>query len=135
VSSRNIAFTCRNAMDTEEDLIEAIGGEPEIAAYSSEEVSWSPELPKQLVRYATWPGWYETYDEDICLLDFGAAFPVDEAVTSIPQPRHLRSPETFFIGSFDYRHDLWRAGCEVGTFSYLVQVLIYGIPHEFFSVD
>lgn len=103
-------------MKSEEDLFDTIG-DPVTAAYTNTEIPWSPELPKHLVQYTVWPGWYEASDEDLRLLDLGLAFPVGNTVTGIAQPWDLRSPETFFIGSFDYRHDLWRAGCVVGIFS------------------
>lgn len=55
--------------------------------------------------------WTDRDEEEIRLLDWGLAFPVGQAVTTLPQPIDLRSPETFFCASIDLRHDLWRAGC------------------------
>ncbi|KAI1252328.1 hypothetical protein MGN70_006903 [Eutypa lata] len=123
VSSANVAFTCKNAMKSEEDLFDTIG-DPVTAAYTNTEIPWSPELPKHLVQYTVWPGWYEASDEDLRLLDLGLAFPVGNTVTGIAQPWDLRSPETFFIGSFDYRHDLWRAGCVIYSLYYQKQPFI-----------
>lgn len=113
VANSNVAFTCKNAVESEEELFFVLG-DPVTADYSNEEIPWSPELPKQLVQYTVWPGWYEAPNEELRLLDLGLAFPVGSTVKGIAQPRDVRSPETFFIGSFDYRHDLWRAGCVVG---------------------
>lgn len=103
-------------MESEEDLFHTTG-DLVIAPYTSSRIPWSPELPKHLVQHTAWPGWYDNFDEDLRLIDLGLAFPADNVVTGIAQPRGLRSPETFFIGSFDYQHDLWRAGCVVGAFS------------------
>ncbi|KAI1130091.1 kinase-like domain-containing protein [Nemania abortiva] len=109
VSIGNIAFTCQ--FECDEDIFDATGGDPVTADYTSDQIPWTPELPKHMVQYTLWPRWYESADEDIRLIDVGEAFPVGSTVTEIAQPWNVRSPETFFIGSFDYRHDLWRAGC------------------------
>lgn len=73
----------------------------------------SPHLPKQLVQTARWTTWEDETAEDIRLVDWGSAFPVGATVSveALAQPMDLRSPETFFIGNFDHRHDVWRAGC------------------------
>ncbi|TRX88294.1 hypothetical protein FHL15_010798 [Xylaria flabelliformis] len=110
VSIGNVAFTC--GFEDEEELFYEMG-DPVTAEYTSDQIPWSPELPKHLVQYTLWPGWYEPDEEDLRLIDLGEAFPVDDRVTEIAQPGDVRSPETFFIGSFDYRHDLWRAGCVI----------------------
>ncbi|OAA59190.1 Protein kinase-like domain protein [Niveomyces insectorum RCEF 264] len=112
VSNSNVAFTCKNAVESEEDLFDALG-EPATAEYTDSEIPWWPELPRHLVQVTGWPGWYESCDGDVRLIDVGASFPADGTVAKISQPRNVRSPETFFIKSFDYRHDLWRAGCVI----------------------
>lgn len=127
MSNGNVAFTCQ--FDGEEDLFDATGG-PVTADYTSDQIPWSPELPKQLVRFTVWPGWYERADEDLRLIDMGETFPVDQTVAKIAQPSDVRSPETFFIGSFDYRHDLWRAGCVVGLFSVYSSYHISSFPRH-----
>lgn len=72
----------------------------------------SPHLPKQLVQIAKWEVWEDETVEDFRLVDWGSAFLIGETVTaeSLAQPIDLRSPETFFIGKLDYRHDIWRIG-------------------------
>jgi serine/threonine-protein kinase SRPK3 len=123
VANSNVAFTCKNAVESEEELFFALG-DPVTADYSNDEIPWSPELPKQLVQCTVWAGWYEAPNEELRLLDLGRAFPVGSTVKSVAQPRDVRSPETFFIGSFDYRHDLWRAGCVVCTLSSYLSSLV-----------
>ncbi|KAI1428684.1 kinase-like protein [Xylaria sp. FL1777] len=115
VSNANVAFTYK--ITNEEDLFDATG-DPVTADYTSDQIPWSPELPRHLVQYTGWPGWYEGPFEELRLIDLGEAFPIGNTVTSISQPSDLRSPETFFIGSFDYRHDLWRGGCVIYSLYY-----------------
>lgn len=75
-------------------------------------------MPRMLVKTADWDMWTDRDEEDVRLLDWGLAFPAGQAVTTLPQPIDLRSPETFFCASIDFRHDLWRAGCVVRLFSH-----------------
>lgn len=70
-------------------------------------------LPKHLVKAAPWDDWLDEDEEDIRIIDFGESFPKNTRVESLAQPGQLRVPETVFVGSFDYRVDLWRAGCVV----------------------
>ncbi|KAI1163055.1 kinase-like domain-containing protein [Nemania serpens] len=97
ISSSNVAFICR--FDDEEDLFESI------------------EDP-HLVKYTIWPGWYEPDEQDLRLIDVGDSFPIGDTFKNIAQPWDVRSPETFFTGSFNYRHDLWRAGCVIYSLYY-----------------
>ncbi|KAL1852185.1 Autophagy protein 5 [Paecilomyces lecythidis] len=71
-------------------------------------------LPKHLVKAASWDDWLDEDEEDIRIIDFGESFPKNTRVESLAQPGQLRVPETVFVGSFDYRVDLWRVGCIVG---------------------
>ncbi|GAB0132283.1 hypothetical protein EsDP_00000724 [Epichloe bromicola] len=119
ISPGNTAFTCQSILENEDEnyILEALGGEPLIADYTGADPL--PEnLPKHLVETACWPGWFDGPDEDIRLIDWGESFPINETRSQIAQPPDLRSPETFFIGSFDYRHDLWRAGCVIHSLFY-----------------
>ncbi|KAH9883511.1 protein kinase-like protein [Xylariomycetidae sp. FL2044] len=115
ISYGNVAFTCKNLVKDEEGLLEIIG-EPVTSDYRNVEIPWSPDLPKHMVQYTCWPDWEESPEEELRLLDLGQAFPVGNTVKDLWQPSDVRSPETFFIGSFDYRHDLWRAGCVIHLF-------------------
>jgi serine/threonine protein kinase len=112
ISFGNVAFTCDVALNGEEDIFVALGGQPLTATYAGEK-SLPPNMPRMLVKTADWDMWTDRDEEDIRLLDWGLAFPVGQAVTTLPQPIDLRSPETFFCASIDFRHDLWRAGCVV----------------------
>ena len=72
-------------------------------------------LPKQLVKSADWETWVDEDEEDIRILDFGEAFLQGNEPKVLAQPGQLRVPELIFTDSFDYRVDLWRAGCMVST--------------------
>lgn len=115
VSANNVAFTCKSLLnDDDDDLLDLIS-EIYVAKPWPDNPLPSPHLPKQLVQTARWNTWEDETEEDIRLVDWGSAFPVGETVLAeaMMQPIDLRSPETFFIGWFDHRHDVWRAGCVI----------------------
>lgn len=70
-------------------------------------------LPTQLVKAAEWVDWTDEDEEDIRLFDFGESFLEGEQPEKLAQPSNLQVPETIFTDHFDYRLDLWRAGCMV----------------------
>lgn len=70
-------------------------------------------LPIQLVKAAELDEWIEENDEDIRHLHFGEGFFQGEEPKTLAQPSSLRVPESIFTDLFDYRVDLWRAGCMV----------------------
>lgn len=112
ISGRNIVFTCKTILGAEGyDLMDVLSDLYVAKPYPDKSLP-SPHLPKQLVQIAKWEVWEDETVEDIRLVDLGSAFPVGETVTaeSLAQPVDLRSPETFFIGKLDYRHDIWRIG-------------------------
>lgn len=99
---------------TEEQLFEVLGV-PEIEPLAR--LDGKPlqnGLPKQLVKAADWANWIDEDEEDIRVLDIGESFLQDEEPEKLAQPGTLRVPETIFTSGFDYRVDLWRAGCMVG---------------------
>lgn len=113
VSPGNVIFTCRTLLeDGDEYLIESLGGEHFIAEYTGASPR-PPNLPGFLMDIATYKNWFDCPEEEIRLVDWGESFPIDQTPTGIAQPPDLNSPETFFVGHFDYAHDLWRAGCVV----------------------
>lgn len=124
ISFGNVAFTCNVALNGDEDVFVALGGQPITATYTGQE-ALPPNMPRMLVKTADWDMWTDRDEEDIRLLDWGLAFPVGQVVTSLPQPIDLRSPETFFCASIDSRHDLWRAGCVVRFFSHTLTGTVY----------
>ncbi|KAK4034257.1 kinase-like domain-containing protein [Parachaetomium inaequale] len=125
ISYSNVAFTCKRAMASEEDLFDAMGGEPTTVP-AGEDEDLPPNLPRHMVQATAWPSWFEHVDEDICVLDWGLVFPKDKRLEELDQPKTLRVPETFFLDSFDYRHDLWRVGCVIYGLFYQQEICRYG---------
>jgi serine/threonine-protein kinase SRPK3 len=70
-------------------------------------------LPNQLVKAAGWDEWIDEDDEDLRIIDLGESFLQGAEPETLAQPGCLQAPETIFTDSFDYRLDLWRAGCVV----------------------
>lgn len=96
ISPINVAFTCDQAFTDDNSLAGTLGREkPATANHIGGELPQTPHLPKQIVRSATWGMWYDYPSESIRIIDWGAAFPIDERPTKISQPPSLRSPETF----------------------------------------
>ena len=112
VSPSNIAFTCKPALESDDKLWKTLGGEAVVAEYESTQPR-SRHLPVHVVRSASCSGWFDRPWEDIALIDWGESFSTEEVRRTLAQPVDLRSPETFFVESFNYRHDLWRTGCVV----------------------
>jgi serine/threonine-protein kinase SRPK3 len=113
ISGRNIAFTFSQKDITEKRLFEILGSpEAEPLKYLDGQL---PEcsLPGQLVKAADWIDWIEEDEEEIRLIDFGDAFKRSDISTRAQHPLALTAPEAIFYGQFDYRADLWRAGCVV----------------------
>ncbi|KAI9039308.1 uncharacterized protein KD926_009750 [Aspergillus affinis] len=101
---------------SEEQLFEVLGL-PEIEPL--DRIDGTPletELPTQLAKAAEWTEWIDEDDEDIRLLNLSESFLQGEEPTRLAQPGILRVPETIFTDSFDYRVDLWRAGCMIYSF-------------------
>jgi serine/threonine-protein kinase SRPK3 len=114
ISGRNIAFTCSHLSNaTEQQLFDVLEA-PETEPLARIDGMPLPNgLPTQLVKAAEWIDWIDEDDEDIHLLDFGESFVQGQEPYRLAQPGSLRVPETIFTDVFDYRIDLWRAGCMV----------------------
>lgn len=113
ISAGNVAFTCKKLLNDEDDDLLDLLSDVYVAHPWPDRPLPSSHLPRQLVQTARWEVWEDEMDEDVRLVDWGSAFP---AVGTVPaealaQPIDLRSPETFFVGRCDRRHDTWRAGC------------------------
>ncbi|CAG8280269.1 unnamed protein product [Penicillium salamii] len=101
ISGRNIALTCTNLSQASEDQLFQVLGYPE---------------HEPLSRAASWVEWAEEDEEDIRLFDFGESFFHGREPEKLAQPGSLKVPETIFTDVFDYRVDLWRAGCMIYYF-------------------
>ncbi len=114
LSGRNVAFTSNNLSKlTEEELFEALGPPETEKLTRRDGKTLSRGVPSQRVKATGWDNWIDEDEEDIRVFDLGEAFPKGAEPDKLPQPSHLRSPETIFTGCCNYGHDLWRAGIMV----------------------
>lgn len=93
-------------------------------------------LPNQLIKATGWDNWIDEDDEDIRIFDLGEAFLKGAEPENLPQPSHLRAPETIFLGSCDSRHDLWRAGImvrspDLNTFDKCTDIYLDRYTHSY----
>ncbi|PWY94241.1 kinase-like protein [Aspergillus sclerotioniger CBS 115572] len=111
ISGANIAFSgSRLSKASKEEIFEVLGT-PEIDRLSrTDGQPLEKGVPRHLVKVANWMEWIDEDDEDIRILDLG------EKPIKLAQPGPLRVPETIFTECFDYKVDLWRAGCMLYMF-------------------
>jgi hypothetical protein len=74
-------------------------------------------MPDHLVERIGWDNWIDEDEEDVRVIDFGETFAHDAIPTELAEPSEFQVPERIFTGRFDYRVDLWRAGCIVRRLS------------------
>lgn len=114
LSGRNVAFTSdRLSQLTEEELFEVLGTPETEELARRDGKSLGKSLPSHLIKATGWDNWIDEDEEDIRVFDLGEAFLRGAEPEKLPQPSHLRAPETIFMNSCDSRHDLWRAGIMV----------------------
>jgi serine/threonine-protein kinase SRPK3 len=78
-----------------------------------------PGKPRELTETATWDGWGNEDQTDICLLDFGESFFHAVDPCHISQLSRQKVPESIFENCLDYKADLWRAGIIVRNLRFL----------------
>ncbi|RAH52858.1 kinase-like protein [Aspergillus piperis CBS 112811] len=117
ISGGNIAFSCSSLSHaTKAELFEVLGL-PEVEdLVRLDGQPLGNGLPKHIVKAADWENWVDEDEEDIRILDFGEAFIQGNEPKVLAQPGQLRVPELIFTNCFDYRVDLWRAGCMIHAF-------------------
>ncbi|KAH6846962.1 kinase-like domain-containing protein [Chaetomium sp. MPI-CAGE-AT-0009] len=116
ISGANVAFTARALSElSPESMLEVIGAPRSEDLVRCDGEALAPGLPTQLVQATGWDSWIDEDEEDIRLIDLGEAFPHDAVPAELAEPSELKVPEKIFTGSFDYRIDLWRAGCVIYT--------------------
>ncbi len=114
ISGANVAFTARGLSElTPESMLEVIGEPKSENLVRRDGEALAPGMPEQLVKANGWDDWIDENEEDVRLIDLGEAFPHGAAPAELAEPSELRVPEKIFTGKFDYRIDLWRAGCMV----------------------
>lgn len=116
ISGQNLAFTAHRLSELSLDGILEVLGKPQTEALVRRDgQALIPGMPEQLVKATGWDSWIDEDEEDVRLIDFGEAFTQNAIPTELAEPSGLQVPEKIFTGKFDYRVDLWRAGCLVRT--------------------
>ncbi|KAK4138477.1 kinase-like protein [Trichocladium antarcticum] len=116
VSGANVAFTARGVSElSPKSMLEVIGVPKSENLVRRDGKALAPGMPKQLVKATGWDDWIDEDEEDIRLIDLGEAFPHGASPARLAEPSELKVPERIFTGKFDYRIDLWRAGCMIYT--------------------
>lgn len=114
LSGRNIALACTFLSQlTQNDLVEVLGPPESEALARLDGNPLEKGLPNRLVKAAGRDDWIDEDDEDLRIIDLGESFLQAAEPQTLAQPGSLQAPETIFTNSFDYRVDLWRAGCVV----------------------
>ncbi|RAK92428.1 kinase-like protein [Aspergillus costaricaensis CBS 115574] len=117
ISGGNVAFSCSNLSNATKDELFEVLGLPEVEdLVRLDGQPLGNGLPKHIVKVADWENWVDEDEEDIRILDFGEAFLQGNEPKVLAQPGQLRVPELIFTDCFDYRVDLWRAGCMIHAF-------------------
>jgi len=114
VSGSNLAFTARRLARLPLKSMLKVLGEPKAEPLVRLDGQLlSPGMPEQLVETTGWLDWIDEDEEDVRLIDVGEAFAHGKEPAELAEPGKLQAPEGIFMGKFDYRVDLWRAGCTV----------------------
>lgn len=117
ISGSNMAFTSRKlARLSTKSMFEIIGTPKYEKLVRLDGKPLSPGMPGQLIEKANWDVWVDEDEEDVRIIDLGEAFAHGAEPKRLAEPGDLQVPEIIFTGSFDYRVDLWRAGCTVSCF-------------------
>ncbi|KAK9477866.1 kinase-like domain-containing protein [Lipomyces japonicus] len=122
-------FLCRESLATSWTSLFSIIGAPFVYRLAREDGEpLQSGVPVQLVKCATWPGWFQRTDEDLRLMDLNESFLRDHSPAQLARPRFLWPPEAFFENVLDHRVDLWSAGFTIYSF-------IFAFPPYLFVGD
>lgn len=113
ISGWTVVFSGRSLSTTRERIFKFVGAPEVEPLVRSDGRPLDEGLPTHLVKAIVWDSWVEEDHEDLRIIDFGRSFFQWEKTRRIGKTGPFPAPETIFTGSFDYRVDLWRAGCVV----------------------
>lgn len=113
ISGWTVVFSGKSLSTIRERIFKFVGVPEVEPLVRSDGRALDEGLPTHLVKAIVWDSWVEEDHEDLRIIDFGRSFFQWEKNGKAAKPRPLPAPETIFTGSFDYRVDLWRAGCVV----------------------
>ncbi|KAK3291263.1 kinase-like domain-containing protein [Chaetomium fimeti] len=120
ISGANLAFTAHKLRKlSAKKMFDVIGAPVTEQLVRCDRKPLHPSMPRQLVQKSGWDMWVDEDKEDVRLIDFGEAFAHGAEPHQLAEPPGLEVPEKIFTGRFDYRVDLWRAGC-------LIYTLVFG---------
>ncbi|KAK3305126.1 kinase-like domain-containing protein [Chaetomium strumarium] len=112
ISGANLVFTAHKLRKlSAKEMFEVIGAPVTEQLVRCDRKPHHRSMPQQLVQKAGWDMWIDEDKEDVRLIDFGEAFAHGAEHHQLAEPPGLEVPERIFTGRFDYRVDLWRAGC------------------------
>lgn len=95
MSGRNVAFTSDGLSQlAEEKLLEVIGAPETEELTRLDGKPLGTGVPKQLVKATGWDNWIDEDDQDLRIFDLGEAFLKGTEPKKLPQPSHLKAPET-----------------------------------------
>ncbi|KAL2259983.1 hypothetical protein VTK26DRAFT_6163 [Humicola hyalothermophila] len=116
ISGANLVFTAHKLRRlSAKKMFEAIGAPITEQLVRCDGKPLHPSMPQQLVQKCGWDMWIDEDEEDVRLVDFGEAFADSAKPHQLAEPPGLEVSERIFTGRFDYRADLWRAGCLIHT--------------------
>lgn len=115
ISGWTVVFSGKSLSTIRERIFKFVGVPEVEPLVRSDGRALDEGLPTHLVKAIVWDSWVEEDHEDLRIIDFGRSFFQWEKNGKVAKPGPLPAPETIFTGSFDYRVDLWRAGCVVSS--------------------
>lgn len=113
ISGWTVVFSGKSLSATRERIFKFVGVPEVEPLVRTDGRPLDKGLPTHLVKAIVWDSWVEEDHEDLRIIDFGRSFLQKEKIAKVAKPGRLQAPEVIFTGSFDYRIDLWRAGCVV----------------------
>ncbi|OJJ83134.1 uncharacterized protein ASPGLDRAFT_151795 [Aspergillus glaucus CBS 516.65] len=116
ISGWTVVFSGKSLSTIRERIFKFVGVPEVEPLVRSDGRALDEGLPTHLVKAIVWDSWVEEDHEDLRIIDFGRSFFQWEKNGKAAKPGLLPAPETIFTGSFDYRVDLWRAGCVIYSF-------------------
>ena len=134
LSSANIVFTVSGVDDlSQHELLTMVGPPYPVQVTRTDGKPLDASMPKQVVPQAQWMEWVDEDGGDIRLIDWAQAFKHGMEPEILAQPEELKAPETILSDHFDYRVDLWRAGCIVSVLLKLIPRFLYLPLHRYTS--
>ncbi|KAM3509331.1 hypothetical protein MY10362_000666 [Beauveria mimosiformis] len=110
----NLVFTIRNLVD-DDALFEALGEEPlTMELVRKDGAPLAAHMPRQFPSMPSWDSWVDEDEEDLRFVGVDRCFRTTDRMPSSEAVRcQSPAPEVLFEETYDYRVDLWDAGCMI----------------------